>query len=259
MKIKGAVVVVTGAAGGIGRALAMAAAEAGAARVVVSDRAHGRGDLAETAALVGGTAITADLLADGVVAALVERVQRELGPVGLFCSNAGVLDRDPDPDDPASAPDQAWERSWRVNVMAHVHAARALWPFYTARGQGWFFQTVSAAGLLSQIGAAPYSTTKHAALGFAENLAIAGWARGIGVSALCPQAVDTPMGAARMMGADGDGVLSAADVARAGIEGVERGDFLILPHPRVRDYVANRTADHDRWVAGMAKLRERVL
>ena len=257
MKIAGEVVVVTGAAGGIGRALALAAAEAGAAHVVVSDRS---GEVDDTAAQVVGTAMPADLATDDAVTALIERVERQVGPIGLFCSNAGLLERDPDPDDPASASDAAWERSWRVNVLAHVHVARALWPLYRERGEGWFLQTVSAAGLLSQIGAAPYSATKHAALGFAESLAIAGRAHGIGVSALCPQAVDTAMVAGeRMMGADADGVLSAADVARAAIEGVERGDFLITPHARVRNYVANKAADHDRWIAGMAKLRERVI
>lgn len=123
LALAGRVVVVTRAAGGIGRALALAAAQAGAAHVVVSDVG---GAMDETARLVGGTAVVADLTQPGAVAALVERVEREVGPIGLFCSNAGVLDRDPDPDNPASAPDAAWERSWRVNVLAHVHAARAL-------------------------------------------------------------------------------------------------------------------------------------
>lgn len=250
----GRVCVVTGGARGIGAALARALRTAGAT-VAVADL-----DGADAVAgEVGGRGYRCDVAAEGAIAALVARVEAELGPIALFCSNAGVLDRDPDPDDPASAPDAAWERSWRINVMAHVWAARACLPGMRARGEGWFLQTVSAAGLLSQIGAAPYSTTKHAALGFAESLAIAVRDTGVGVSALCPQAVDTAMVAnGRMAGADTDGVATPEHVAACAIEGVMAGRFLILPHPAVAGYVRNKAADHDRWIAGMAKLRRRV-
>ena len=256
MEVAGRVAVVTGAAGGIGAALATQLHARGA-RVAVADC-----DLdgaRRVAAGIDAAAHRCDVSVEAEVAALVARVEAAMGPVALFCSNAGVLDRDPDFDDPTSAGEEAWERSWRVNVMAHVYAARACLPGMRARGEGWFLQTVSAAGLLSQIGAAPYSTTKHAALGFAESLAIAVRDAGIGVSALCPQAVATAMIAdGRMAGADVDGVATAEQVAAAALDGVAEGRFLILPHRRVATYTRNRADDHDRWIGGMAKLRRSV-
>lgn len=257
MDVAGRVVVVTGAAGGIGRALAVACRDAGAAHVVLADRDPA---VAGVAAGLGGTGFVVDVAVEAQVAALVARVEADIGRIGLFASNAGVLERDPDPRDATSASEAAWERSWRVNVMAHVYAARACLPAMRARREGWFLNTVSAAGLLSQIGAAPYSTTKHAAIGFAESLAIAHRDDGIGVSVLCPQAVQTAMiDDGQMAGADIDGVASTEHVARAAIEGVARGDFLILPHPKVRDYQAAKAADYGRWIGGMARLRRSAL
>lgn len=248
------VVVITGAGGGIGAALARAFAAEGA-RIVVSDRDATACEAVARA--VGGVSIPADAGVEAEVTALVRRAGAEVGPIDILVSNAGVLVRDADPANAASAPDAEWDRSWRVNVMAHVWAARAALPAMIARREGWFLQTVSAAGLLSQIAAAPYATTKHAAIGFAEALAITHRDHGIGVSVLCPQAVDTAMTRAvpGMAGADVDGVLSADAVATAALEGLRARRFLILPHPRVADYRAAKAADYERWIGGMAKFR----
>ena len=255
MEIRGKVVVVTGAAQGIGRALCERLHAEGAASVVAADRnAEGA---AEVAARVGGLAIACDVASVAEVAALVARVEKELGPIGLYCSNAGILEADPDFANAASASDESWGRSWAVNVMGHVHAARAVLPSMIARREGYILNTVSAAGLLSQIGSATYSTTKHAALGFSEYLAITHRDDGIRVSALCPQGVDTAM----VRGASGrepallDGLLSPEAVAQAAVEGLAREQFLILPHPQVTEYFRRKAADYDRWIGGMVKLR----
>jgi NAD(P)-dependent dehydrogenase (short-subunit alcohol dehydrogenase family) len=242
MEVAGKVVVVTGGAHGIGRALVERFEREGAKHVVSVDLVGGgkRVDVADSAA----------------VAALVEEVERDLGPIELFCSNAGILPIDADPNNAASTPELEWNRAWAVNVMAHVHAARALLPRMILRKSGYFLQTVSAAGLLSQIGSAAYSTTKHAAIGFAESLAITHKDHGIKVSVLCPQAVQTPMiSGQKMMGADIDGVITAEAVADAAVEGLRKETFLILPHPNVATYVARKAENYDRWIGGMAKLR----
>lgn len=241
MQVRDKIVVVTGGASGIGAALVERFAREGARRVVSVDL---HGDFA------------CDVGDEQQVAALVERVETTVGPIDLFCSNAGVLPVDPDPDNAASLPAAAWDRAWRVNVMAHVHAARALLPRMIARRSGYFLHTVSAAGLLSQIGSAAYSTTKHAAIGFAESLAITHRDHGIKVSVLCPQAVATAMIDGKPLnGADVDGVITADAVAAAAVAGLAAETFLILPHPNVATYVANKTASYDRWIGGMAKLR----
>ncbi len=190
---------------------------------------------------------------------MVQQVQAELGPIDLLCSNAGIFERDPDLDDAASATDASWHRSWAVNVMGHVHLARAVLPSMIARRGGFILNTVSAAGLLSQIGSATYSTTKHAALGFTEHLAITHRDHGIKVAALCPQGVATAMteGAPADEPAMLDGMLSPEAVADAVIEGLACERFLILPHKQVTDYMQKKTADYDRWIGGMAKLRRR--
>lgn len=244
MNLEGKIAVVTGAAQGIGAALAARFAREGATAVVAADIKEGPG------------IVRCDVSREADIVRLIGGTEEKFGPIDLFCSNAGVAVLDPDWDNPASAPDEGWARSWAVNVMAHVWAARHLVPRMAARGGGYFLNTVSAAGLLSQIGSGPYSATKHAALGFAENLAITGRDRGIKVSVLCPQGVDTPMLRGIDRGVpDMDGVLTPEAVAEAVVAGLAEEQFLILPHPEVATYVRRKADDHDRWLGGMARLR----
>lgn len=257
LDIQGKVVVVTGGASGIGRALCQAFAAAGARGVVVSDL-DGAGAQA-VAAAIGGLAVRTDVSQASQVQALVAQATAQFGQIDIFCSNAGVLSRTD-----AHAPADTWQRHWDVNVMAHVHAANAVLPQMLARGQGWLLQTASAAGLLSQVNAAPYSATKHAAVGFAEWLSIAHGDAGIQVSCLCPQGVRTPM----MLSADsdsgrpsflGDGALTPEAVAQCALDGLRAGTFLILPHPEVLTFWQRKTADVDRWLRGMRRLRAKVV
>ncbi|HLJ18921.1 MAG TPA: SDR family oxidoreductase [Stellaceae bacterium] len=253
MRAAGQVVVVTGGASGIGRALAERFHRDGAKAVVVADIDRAG---AETVAKgIGGVALRCDVGNESDVVALINQTEQRVGPVGLFCSNAGIAVGFDLNADIASASNEDWARSWAVNVMSHVYAARTLVPRMKARGGGYFLITVSAAGLLSQIGSATYSTTKHAAVGFAESLAIAHRADNIRVSILCPQGVDTAMLRSLPKNpASFDGVLTAEDVATAASTGVERESFLILPHPDVETYMRRKTENYDRWIAGMAKL-----
>lgn len=257
MKLLDKVVVITGAASGIGAAMAERFALEEPRALVVADRDRERGEA--VAQSVGGRFLETDVADEGAVARLVRAVEDRWGRVDLFCSNAGVGVRDPDPQNAASAGNELWARSWAVNVMAHVYAARALLPGMIVRGGGYFLNTISAAGLLSQIGSAPYSTTKHAAVGFAESLAITHRDHGIRVSIICPQAVDTPMLGAGDNPQSRDGVLSPAEVAQCVVEGVERETFLILPHPEVRTYVTRKAGDYDRWLSGMSRLRRSMI
>ncbi|MCJ2067547.1 SDR family oxidoreductase [Methylobacterium sp. J-030] len=251
MDLAGRVAAVTGAARGIGSALAEAA-QARGATIVALDR-DGAGAEA-VATRLGGRAFALDVADPDAVAVVLGRIEAEIGPIALYCSNAGILERDPDPELATSADLESWARSWSVNVMGHVHAARVLVPLWRARGGGAFLGTVSAAGLLSQIGSATYSATKHAALAFLEHIAIAHAEDGIRVAALCPQGVDTAMlGAASA--ASRDGVLAPEAVAEAALDGLASGRFLILPHPQVAEYARRRVEDPERWLAGMARLR----
>ncbi len=195
---------------------------------------------------------------------MVAEAEAACGPLDLLCSNAGIAYSDAPGWMATSQPDEIWDRAWRINVMAHVWAARAVLPGMIARGGGYLLHTVSAAGLLNQIGDAVYSTTKHAALGFAEALAITHGDDGIGVSVLCPQAVRTGMftGAgfeALAAAASADGVLSPREVAAAAIDGLAEERFLILPHPQVAEYVRRKADDPGRWIGGMRKFRRRLL
>jgi NAD(P)-dependent dehydrogenase (short-subunit alcohol dehydrogenase family) len=258
MELKGKVVVVTGGASGIGRALCRRFAEEGAAGVVVAD-VNGDDALA-VAAEFGGLAVSTDVSREVDVVALVEKATSAFGPVDLFCSNAGIgLGHGID------TPDEDWDRIWRVNFMAHVYAARAVLPAMVARGEGYLLQTASAAGLLTNLGAAPYSVTKHAAVSLAEWIAITYGNRGIKVSCLCPQGVDTPMlRGALDQGDSGQVVLRGGtmkqpeEVAAAVVDGLRDERFLILPHPEVAEYFRRKADDYDRWLSGMRRLQAQI-
>jgi NAD(P)-dependent dehydrogenase (short-subunit alcohol dehydrogenase family) len=258
MQVAGRVVVVTGGANGIGRALCEVFHRAGAAKVVVADL-DGAGARA-VAAGIGGAAFECDVAREQDVSHVIEESERQFGPIALFCSNAGIGGGfDPMSENAGGSSDEPFARSFAIHVMAHVYAARHLIPRMRARGEGYFLNTISAAGLLSQVGSAAYSTTKHAAVGFAENLAISHKAHGIKVSILCPQGVDTDMLRAIPKGPQsGDGDLTPAQVAQDALKGIEQETFLILPHPQVLGYMRNKAENYDRWIAGMAKIQARM-
>ncbi len=264
MRIAGSHVVITGAAHGIGAALARRFVQEGAAGLLLTDL-----DGTATRALAEELeAEGADVLAEVVdvrdpdaIEAMVEHAQARFGGVDLLCSNAGVgtgqgLEADP----------EAWDGAWSVNVMAHVHAARAVIPAMLERGSGHILATCSAAGLLTMVGDAPYSVTKHGAVAFAEWLAVTYGPRGIGVSALCPQGVATALLddgggpaslATRVVRAAAE-VLEPEDVAECVVQGLADERFLILPHAQVGDHYRNKAADPDRWIAGLQRFASSV-
>jgi NAD(P)-dependent dehydrogenase (short-subunit alcohol dehydrogenase family) len=260
MEIAGSVAVVTGAGSGIGRALALALADAGASVVV--------GDLAGAAATatritdVGGkgVGVTGDASTVEGIAALIDAARSEFGPVDVWVANAGITGAPGLGDD-----EDDWDRILDVNLRAHVRAAKALVPEWIARGGGHFVAVASAAGLLTQLGAAGYSVSKHAAVGFAEWLAITYGDKGVGVSCVCPMGVDTPLlsglldapdPAARMAGAavaNAGEVISPDRVAELVVEAVRANTFLVLPHPVVLDMYRQKGSDYERWIAGMRR------
>lgn len=256
MKLKDKTAVVTGGARGIGKALALSFAREGA-RVVVTDVLAD--EAAATAAGIGGLGVGCDVSRESDIQHLVTTTKREYGPIDLFCSNAGICVGEPD--HAASASDDTWQACWDVHVMAHVYAARAVLPSMIGRGDGYFVQMASAAGLLSQIGDAAYSASKHAAVGFAESLSITHGDDGIKVSVICPQYVATPM-----LGYDAGegidqypGVISPGQVAEAVVNGIDAEQFLILPHPEVEQFIQFKTGNYDRWLGGMRKLRCKII
>ena len=261
MDVKGAVVVVTGGASGIGRALARRFAAVGAAGVVVADL---DGEGAERVAQeIGGLGVGCDVADADAVNDLVDRTEERYGPVDLFCANAGVTG--------GIGLEEGFEFAFGVNVMAHVHAARRLVPGWLERGDGYFLSTASAAGLLTQIGSAQYAISKHGAVAFAEWLSVTYGDRGIKVSCLCPMGVNTPLMHAGEDSGDQQGRAATAVVAAAGrvlepedvadivTEGLRDERFLILPHPEVLEFFRRKASDYDRWLAGMRRLQAQIV
>jgi NAD(P)-dependent dehydrogenase (short-subunit alcohol dehydrogenase family) len=251
MKLQDKVIIVTGGGNGIGRALCRRFAAEGPRAVVVADLdAKGAALVAEE---VKGMAVSTNVAIGEEVERLVQQVLSTYGHIDLFCSNAGIaIEGGPE------APDSAWQRIWDINVMAHIYAARAVLPSMLERGEGYLLQTVSAAGLLTSIGSAPYAVTKHAALGFAEWLSITYGDAGIKVSALCPQGVRTNM----LLNALGsgssflvEGAIEPEQVAECVVAGLAEERFLMLPHPEVAEYFRRKATDYDRWLKGMRRLQ----
>jgi NAD(P)-dependent dehydrogenase (short-subunit alcohol dehydrogenase family) len=257
MNVSDKVVVVTGGASGIGRALARRFADDGARGVVVADL-DGAGAQA-VAAAIGERAlgVACDVAVEAQVTDLVAQAASAFGPVDLFCANAGVAVGTDE-----AARDADWDLALAVNVRAHVYAARALLPTWLERGEGYFLATASAAGLLTQIGSAPYAVSKHAAVAFAEWLSVTYGDRGIRVSCLCPMGVNTAMTAGDNLATDivatAGTMLEPDEVADAVVDGLHAERFLILPHPEVMTFLRRKVDDHERWLAGMRRLQARV-
>jgi NAD(P)-dependent dehydrogenase (short-subunit alcohol dehydrogenase family) len=257
VKLAGRTAIVTGGAGGIGRALALRCAGEGA-RVTVTD-VDAAGLEAVGAELgAGHLALPCDVTDEVALSGLVDRVESELGPVEVFFANAGVAIGT----DPLETPDEVWDLAYAVNVRAHVLAARRLLPGWLSRGEGYFVATASAAGLLTQIGSAPYAVTKHAAVAFAEWLSVTYGERGVRVSCLCPMGVRTAMLAGDELGQQvvraAGAVLEPEEVADAVIAAIDAEQFLILPHPEVLTFFQRKALDYERWLAGMRGLQARV-
>jgi NAD(P)-dependent dehydrogenase (short-subunit alcohol dehydrogenase family) len=263
MEVEGKVAIVTGAGGGIGGAISRALAAAGAKVVVADlDGETARETAAEIEAVRPGAAVAAeaDVADRAAIEELLRTARETFGPLDLYFANAGVIEGG------GLADEARWAQALEVNVMAHVRAVEAVLPAWLERGEGYFVATASAAGLLTQVGLAPYAVTKHAAVGFAEWLAVTYGDRGVRVSCLCPMGVETAMYTmgleaegeealgARVVGAAGK-ILSPDEVAEAVIAGVAAESFLILPHPEVLDFYRHKGVDYDGWIAGMQRLQ----
>ena len=254
MRVKGKVVVVTGAARGIGRALADRFVSEGAEAVVAAD--IDRSAVEKAAARIGALAYAADVTVEGEVHDLIAATEARFGPIDLFCSNAGISHPGG-----TEVSDKDFERVFDVNYRSHLYAARNLVPKMVARGEGYLLNTASAAGVLTQIGSLAYAVSKHAAVALAEWLSVTHGHQGLKVSVVCPQGVRTRL----LLGDRGErdnfltpGAIEPSDVADAVIEGLEQERFLILPHPEVAEYMLRKVSDYDRWLSGMRRLRSRV-
>ena len=254
MDLEGAVTVVTGGASGIGRALAERFSTEGAGVVVADIDEPGARKVAEA---IGGRAAVLDTADEGAVVDLIDTTEADLGPIDLWCGNAGVSGMGG-----TEVSNDEWNRVWDVNLMAHVIAARHLIPRWTARGGGHLLITASAAGLLTNLGTAPYAVTKHAAVALAEWIAITHGDDGVRVSCLCPQGVRTPMtevdGELAIEQVRALGMIEPEDVADVVVEALAEDRFLILPHPEVATYEQRRSGDRERWLDGMRRMQRQL-
>jgi len=251
MKLNDKVIVVTGGANGIGRALCKRFSAEKPKAIVVADIEEQKA--AEVAQQIGGSHFGVNVESEAEIQALVDAIVLKHGRIDLFCSNAGI-----GVEGTCDVPNREWQRIWEINVMAHVYAARAVLPGMLARKDGYLLQTVSAAGLLTQIGSAPYAVTKHAALALAEWISITHGDDGIKVSALCPQGVKTRMLANAEFGGGAfllETAIEPEQVAEAVVKGLEEEHFLILSHPEVAEYFRRKATDYDRWLRGMRRLQ----
>ena len=250
MKLNDKIAIVTGAGSGIGRAMAKRFIQEGARQVIIADL-HAD-SLTSLAAEIGARAIKTDVANEQEVIHLIRTVEQDYGQIDLLCNNAGIgVGGGPE------TSNEDWQRIWEINVMAHIYATRAALPDMLNRGEGYILNTASAAGLLTQIGSAPYAVTKHAAVAYAEWLAVTYGDRGIKVSALCPQAVRTAMTANTEGGgvAGVDGMMEPEELCDTVIETLDAESFLVLPHKEVLTYMQRKTADYDRWIKGMMRLQ----
>jgi NAD(P)-dependent dehydrogenase (short-subunit alcohol dehydrogenase family) len=250
------VVVVTGGANGIGRALCEQFACAGA-KVAVVDLEEDSAVILAT--LIGGLGLRADVSCEDDIRWVVKETEDVLGPIDVFVSNAGVAFGDGPDWMAASAPDENWQACWKINVMAHVYAARTVVPNMIERGGGYLVNVASGAALLCQMGDAAYSTTKTAALGFSESLAITHGDDNIDVSVVCPLYVDTRMTQGGRGVSGSDPMMSAEDAATAVLDGMRTKTFLIMPHQELEKYSQRKTADYDRWITGMRGMRQQLI
>jgi len=253
MKLADQVIVVTGGANGIGRALCQRFALESPRGIAVADIDFEKAQL--VAEEIGGFAVACDVAMENQIQQLVSDTESKFGPINLFCANAGIVT----PGGP-ELPDDQWRRIFDINVMSHVYSARAVIPGMLERGQGYLLHTASAAGLLTEISSASYAVTKHGAVAFAEWLAMTYGDRGIKVSCLCPQGVWTDMikgdhPAAKNLQAT---AISPATLAEVVVQSIEAEEFLILPHSEVRKFFQNKASDYDRWLRGMKRMRAKM-
>ena len=253
MELKDKVVVITGGSGGIGKAMAKAFLNEGAAGIVLADLDAAA--VAQAAADIGCNGMACDVTDEAQVAALVAATEDQYGQVDVFCSNAGAGGNGLLTD----AANEVWQQQWELHVMSHLYAARAVLPGMIERGEGYLLNTASAAGLLAALGSGPYTVTKAAAVKFAEFLSITHGDDGIKVSVLCPQGVNTAMAPRSLGDGQTDGIIEASALAQTVVETMREERFHVLPHPEVEEYVRRKGDNVDRWLLGMQRLRKRTL
>jgi len=253
MELKEKVVVITGGSGGIGKAMAEAFLNEGAAGIMLADLDAVA--VAQAAADIGCNGMACDVTDEAQVAALVAATEDQYGQVDVFCSNAGAGGNGLLTD----AANEVWQQQWELHVMSHLYAARAVLPGMIERGEGYLLNTASAAGLLAALGSGPYTVTKAAAVKFAEFLSITHGDDGIKVSVLCPQGVNTAMAPRSLGDGQTDGIIEASALAQTVVETMREERFHVLPHPEVEEYVRRKGDNVDRWLLGMQRLRKRTL